>query len=81
MKILFSEIYTIKTITNDRMDDRHLGIPKDHHEYFLVLKNSFILTDFKNAKLTSFYIFQKAVECKLLLLRLYCHELSASATT
>ena len=37
-----------------------------------------ILKDFKNAKRTSLYIFQKAVDCKLPLLR-RCHlELASS---
>ena len=40
-----------------------------------------ILTDFNYATLTSSYIFQKTVECKLPLLRLYHHELASSANT
>ena len=40
-----------------------------------------ILTDFNYATLTSPYIFQKTVECKLPLFRCCHHELASSANT
>ena len=40
-----------------------------------------ILTDLNYATLTSLYIFQKTVECKLPLLQLCHHELASSAKT
>ena len=42
---------------------------------------SCILTDFNYATLTSPYIFQRTVECKLPLLRYCHHELASSANT
>ena len=46
---------------------------------YLAVSN--ILTDLNYTTLTSIYIFQKTVECKLPLLRLCHHELTSSAKT
>ena len=44
-------------------------------------KKKYILTDFKNATLTSLYIFQNTVVCKIPLLRLSHPKLAFSAYT
>ena len=51
------------------------------HLNLLCSWNSYILTDFNYATLTSPCIFQKTVECKLSLLWLCHHELASSANT
>ena len=48
---------------------RDLGTYPIGHMTSMSLPNRNILTDFKNATLTSLYIFQKTVVCKILLLR------------
>ena len=47
----------------------------------LFMLRLYILTDFNYATLTSPYIFQRTVECKLPLLRKCHHELASSANT
>ena len=42
---------------------------RQHYFTMELHQNVYILTGFKNAALTSFYIFQKTVECKLPLLQ------------